>query len=166
MSEKFNEPDARWSVSNALKCFKKSMGLAYYTKLNFDSLADDQTHVLIEKDCDSEIKAFEEVNEVGGEDFKVKKISTTKRPVIILNKRENQMQSEVAVKVESDISKRKYVISSDEWMRQRMNNHHKKQVAKINLKKVKIDVPATPCRSTDLQRFCHKCNRYCKGLIK
>ena len=51
------------------------------------------------------------------------------------------MQTEVDVKVESDISERKYVISSDEWMRQRMNNHHKKQVAKINLKKVKIDVP-------------------------
>ena len=78
------------------------MGLAYYTRLDFDSLADDQTHVLIEKDCDSENKAFEEVNEVGGEDFKLKKISTTDKPVIILNKRENQMQSEVTVKVESD----------------------------------------------------------------
>ena len=102
MAEKSNAPDARWSVSNALNCLKKSMGLAYYTRLDFDSLADDQTHVLIEKDCDSENKAFEEVNEVGGEDFKLKKISTTDKPVIILNKRENQMQSEVTVKVESD----------------------------------------------------------------
>ena len=141
MSENSTATDARWGVSTVLNCLKKSMGLAYYTKLDFDSLADDQTHVLTEKECDSENKAFEEVNKVGGEDFKLKKISTMKRPVIILNKRENQMHSEVAVKVESDISKRKYAISWDEWSKQKMDNHYNKPVEKVNLKKVKIDIP-------------------------
>ena len=78
ISENFKEVKAR---INVLACLKKSMGLAYYTKCEFDSLVD-QTHVLTEKECDSNNKAYANVNEVGGEDFKEKKRSPTAKPVI------------------------------------------------------------------------------------
>ena len=87
--------------------------------------------LLTEKEYDSENKASENVNEVGGEDFKEKKRSPTAKPVIILEKREKQMQTEVNNEVVSDISKRKYVISSREktvesFFKQRMDNHKAK----------------------------------------
>ena len=48
------------------------------------------------------------------------------------------MQTEDNAKVELDINKRKYVITTKDWFKQRMGNNKAKQVAKVDVPVVKV----------------------------